>query len=131
SPAQSAADADLALFLFLSIRGSVAGRRRSGSGGASPPKRIYSLLSASPSTERRSRCDRAAFHRNIAARAATSRVLAAGDRDRQNMDVLRASQDMDVLTERKAIAGRQGAASLRSNARLAQAIRLRPTPGRL
>jgi hypothetical protein len=81
----------------------------------SPPQRIRALLSALPGPERPlPRRFGSTDHRSTAAPVAVSRALATGDRDKQNMDVLRASQDMDVLTERKAIPGRQGAASVRS-----------------
>src|SRR5690606_3299331 len=62
----------------------------------SPPQRIHALLSATPAPERPSASHWRGFekarHRAIAASVAVSRALAAGDRDKQNMDVLRASQ---------------------------------------
>ncbi|HRP73732.1 MAG TPA: hypothetical protein PK743_14000, partial [Luteimonas sp.] len=60
----------------------------------SPPQRIHALLSAIPGPERPSASHRHGFvgrktamHRSIAGRAAVSRVLAAGDCGKQNMDV--------------------------------------------
>src|SRR5690606_20623285 len=89
-------------------------------------------------------CDNGmAARRSGAARAAVSRALAAGDRVKQDMDVLRASQGRvsaddsrgtaarpherparragrdraAALTERRAIPGRQGTAAIRSSER--------------
>ena len=58
----------------------------------SPPQRIHALLSATPAPERPSPSHRRSFSRGSATRAAMSRALAPGDCDKQNMDVLRASQ---------------------------------------
>src|SRR5690606_28579989 len=60
----------------------------------SPPQRIHALLSATPAPERPSPVVGIALdrYRSIAPGAAGSRALAAGGRDKQNMDVLRASQ---------------------------------------
>src|SRR5690606_30722551 len=90
----------------------------------SPPQRIHALLSATrperPSPDHWCGLEKIRLLRSIAVPVAVSRALAAGDRVKQNMDVLRASQDMDVLTEWKAIPGRQGAASDRGRPSLAR-----------
>ncbi|WP_202839057.1 hypothetical protein [Luteimonas saliphila] len=87
----------------------------------SPQQRIPALLSATPDPERPSAYHWRDFkgngHRAIAARTTVSRVLPPGDRGKQNMDVLRASQGR-VSADRL-----RGMPRIRANAR-------RAAPGR-
>ena len=79
----------------------------------SPPQRIHALLSATPAgTTIARRWHRFGRYRSIA-QEQRGRALAAGGRDKQNMDFARES-GQEALTERIAIPGRQGVASVRS-----------------
>ena len=87
----------------------------------SPPQRIHALLAAipRPGTPHRSVDDSTSFgqqstcSRSTEPDAATSRVLAAGDRGQAKHGCFARKSGQDALTERRAIPGRQGAASFR------------------